>query len=494
MEIKAPTVIKIEGYDVALGLHWEDLTAQQQSAARNELKVLAKQHAIRFGLVCDAGIRRYVGAMYRTSASARLGKQYSAAVWMASALQEPVIVTGEIEDNLYWVGVFDDGVWIGGDTVGDNMQAGAAIAAAFEHFERRGIREPDFRLVTTRPDGSPCKNFPYPPRLSELYPDHNEIPKRTWAGILPGEPPKEALIRQLSGIDPTVVRFALAVGAVAAVSLVGAVGWMQYQRMAEEARIAEEMATQAAAAEATQEGIEAERARRKAQAIKEALDLYTATAEPGEVLAHCADFAMGLGGQVASWPVVELTCEPTVLRGQWRAPNSLRVTGLAEYALRSLQAANPPPSAVRLGTPGTEVQADWALTPPASRPAMTVEAITPFEQLHRVLVARSQLLSASFPRPPGWIFAEPVPASIVYVDPALDNEPENPARFVQVPPSEGFREASLTATGQGLQRLRSLPLRINEMTIKRVVIRPMAGSGNATTQMNWTVEASYVVR
>lgn len=488
-------IASINGVQVAFGLRWEAVSAQSHRAARAAFVALLKKAGAKHGVLNEAEDHRFVGGFCGPATKNGGNRCVSAAAWMSEESQRSRLVIAELTEGVHWVGVADPGVWIGGDFVGSRSDAGDVIDAALEHFERIG-HTPEIVVVSVRADGSACQHYPFTARMHDVLAAQGiASPVMVdWTAIFSSPPPSNARIALFTGMDAQVTWLLLGV------VLIGAAGsgawswWTQYQAEEERRRLEEEARAQLASLPFMQDALalEAERSRRKQQAIVVALERHTATARPGDVIDRCLDVLGGLGLSLRGWFLSELTCQEGSASGVWKPVPAVPVLALAERVIRRIEDANP--VGVELDVSGQEIRASWTFDALPKRPAWRVDAMPDEAFLRRLLVTRSQILTSWA----GGVISPlalgvMTPADITYVDPELEDQTENPARFVQVAPPEGFRLGSLSAHGVGAWRLRSLRLSERPFSVTKIVFRPSAQVvGQDVTA--WTLEAEYVAR
>jgi len=494
--LTVPTVVAVRGQATAFGLRWESIAAQSPKAASAQLLRLMKSQQIRYAVLNESDGKRFVGGLFATTATQRVSRTYSAVVWLADVRKKPALVIAELGPGLLWVGVIDPGVWLAGDFVGSKEDAASAIDVAIEHFDRIGLT-PDVLVCQTRPDGSPMAEYPITTRLAQLLasrgdPDPDFI---SWETLLSGAPPRDALIGQLTGVNARTSWAIIGVAGVAACVFLAHTLWTSYQAEQERLRMEAEMAQMDAQSQIgglAPGELEAERAKRKSQAIAAALQRHTATPAPLSVIERCVRSLRGIGVQLQGWAMSELSCDGVQVIGNWSAPPQAGILTLAELALRQLGASAPKTLAV--DPTGRFITAEWQLDTLVLRDVLRVHDLPVEADFRRALVTRSQLQSAGsgFAIAP-WIITQPEPADITYLDPELEADANNPARFVLVPPPEGFRVALLSVAGAGSWRLTQLPVDLRAVTIRRIVFRP-APSVGAQDVIPWSLEAEYVVQ
>lgn len=483
-----PTVLTVNGSLVAFHLHWEDLSAGSAKAARVQTSALIARQKLRYGVLHMTADARYVAGLYVSPPTQRVQRTYSACAWLAEAQRGYVLVIAELAEGQYWIGVRDQGVWVEGDAVGDFEAAALSIDLALEHFDRIG-GAPRVLLVQDRPDGSAMATYPNTPRLSQL-----EVETTTWGALLPGKPPKEALVQQYRGVDARTSYAVLGLAAVAAAGFTGHALWTAHMKAQEEERLRQEWLATLEMQDAGLSGdaLDVEREKRKQAAIAAALERHTATPPPEEVVAACVRAAHRLNLPLVGWQLSELGCDGRQLRATFRPVVSQpSVLAATEFVYRAVDGFQPAAQLVRLDPAGGEIAAEWEMRPVESRSALARDALPGETDAFRRLQFVAQMTAAT--TGPGWVIGAPRDADIVYLDPALENETDNPARFVQVTGPDGFRVGALQIAGSGLARLEMQALAARNVSVLSVSFRS-AGAGLSRDALTWTLEAEYVLR
>lgn len=493
--LATPTLVSVKGVQAAFGLRWESVPAPSLKGAQAHLLRSMKQANVKYAVLNEADDRRFVGGLCLTAPTQRLAKTFSAAVWLSESRRSATLAIAELGPETLWVGVADPGVWLGGDFVGSSAESGQAIDAALDHFDRLG-QTPTILVVTKRPDGTPITNFPVTGRMSETLaalglanPEFVE-----WEGLLTEVPSRDALIGQMAGVDARTSWLFIALAGLAAVGYLGNTLWVQHQER-ERLRLEAEQASLEARnvlLGPSVEELDAEREKRKAIAIAAAIQRHTDTVEPVIFLEHCDRALKGLGVSLQGWVLTELSCDATSLSGTWSSPAAIGILTLTERVARRLEAASP--TSLEIDPSGRQVRASWQRPPLPTRGGWSIAELPEDGTLRRLLLTRSQLQSVGSRGAVSlWAIAPAAPADITYVDPALESEINNPARFVHVQPPEGFRVASVAISGVGAWRLDSLPLDLRAVSIRKIVFRP-GQMASGQDQTPWSVEADYVVR
>lgn len=493
--LTTPTILSVKGKQTAFGLRWESIAAQSSKAAQTSLLKSMKAARVKYAVLNETDDRRFVGGLCLTAPTQRLPKTYSAAAWLSESRKRPCLVIAELGADVFWVGVADPNVWLAGDCVGTRSESGEAIDAALEHFDRIG-QAPEIIVVPTRPDGTMMAQYPATGRLTEVmaHLGLKDPQFLSWETVFSDVPSRDALIGQMSGVDARTSWLFIGLAGVAAVAYLGHTLWSQHQER-ERIRIEAEqalLAAQQAPAAPSADEIEAERQRRKVRAIAAALQRHTDTASPMDSVQRCLASFKGLGVSLQGWTLTELTCDGFGVAGTWSSPPSLSALTLTERVVRQIEAAKP--EAFAIDPSGRQVTANWKVEAPPTRGSWSIAEMPEDASLRRLLLTRSQLGAASSRAAVSpWGMASATPADISYLDPALENEVNNPARFVQVLPPEGFRVAAITVSGTGAWRLESLPLDLRAISVRKIVFRPSQAS-TGLDQTPWSVEAEYVVQ
>lgn len=495
VSLTTPTILSLKGVQAAFGLRWESLPAPSLKAAQVLLVKSMKQARVKYAVLNETDDRRFVGGLCLTGPTQRLSKTFSAVAWLAESRKRATLLVAELGPETFWVGVADPNVWLAGDSVGTRSEAGDAIDAALEHFERIG-QVPEIIVVPTRPDGTAMQQYPDTARLGEALAQQglNTPAFLPWESVFSAAPSRDALIGQMAGVDARTSWLFIGLAGLGAVAYLGHTLWAKHQeseRLRIEAEQALLMMQQAPAAPSADE-IEAERERRKARAIAAALQQQTDTPEPMEVIARCLASFNGIGVSLQGWALTELTCDSQGVAASWSSPASVGVLTLTESVVRHIESADP--SSLVIDPSGRLVSATWKVEAPPTRGSLVVADLLVDDPMRRLLLTRSQLhVAGSMSAVSPWLIGAATPVDISYLDPALENEVNNPARFVQVLPPEGFRVAAVTVSGTGAWRLESLPLDHRAMTVRKIVFRPgQASAGLDRTP--WSVEAQYVVQ
>lgn len=485
--MEASTVYTVGKTPAIAGLTWRQLPVGSDAAM--DMRVDARDAESKFAAVTkvaapDGELTRYAIVPREHRKLGRTG--YSAALWLAHAVQKPTIYVEATDERGSKFLVLM--VRPGGEVVVDAVRGEREAAKALEERLSEAERSEDVDLVV----GGKHRALPSDPSAVYLIRVEQGTLQRvslTYAGLaalLKAPPPPQARFQQVAGIKPKTV---IGVLVVAALASAAAAGYKVYERMEQERRHAEEL-QRAAMEDARRAQLASLKELRIEQAVERAVKDATSGPEGSAVVGACLGSLRVFSRVLAGWSLQGVSCDPVsgTASATYDRTHAQRRRLSTFDDFRSAVRELGLDAAFELGSDVAQVSVPVDMGP--SRPGLTREDLPHNEQVVMALGPRFQWLG-NLGNSTGVNYTAASPQKIVFEDPEKEHLPSPQERMTDVPAERGFLlgRVQVSTKTAWLSDDLGAALAGDAVRVASVQIK----TDNAAT-MDVTIEATYAMR